>query len=179
MKIETDRLILSELTWNDLEAFHSFSSIPEIRRFSTIEIPENVSASKDRLKSIIEQQTISPRKSYNWKVNLKNNKELLGLAGLNLSNDKFKLGEIFYEVHPELWGNGYATEITRNLIALGFEKFKLHKVEAGVATGNVSSIGVLEKAGMKREGLRRKILPIRGEWIDNYHYAIVEDDLRL
>jgi hypothetical protein len=33
-------------------------------------------------------------------------------------------------------------------------------------------------AGMTREGLRRKILPIRGEWKDNYHYAIVEDDLR-
>jgi len=27
-----------------------------------------------------------------------------------------------------------------------------------------------------REGLRRKVLPIRGEWIDNYHYAIVEGD---
>lgn len=32
------------------------------------------------------------------------------------------------------------------------------------------------KIGMTREGLRRKILPIRGEWKDNYHYAIVEDD---
>jgi hypothetical protein len=35
---------------------------------------------------------------------------------------------------------------------------------------------VLEKSGMQREGLRRKILPIRGEWIDNYHYPIVEVD---
>jgi len=31
---------------------------------------------------------------------------------------------------------------------------------------------------MIREGLRRKILPIRNEWKDNYHYAIVEDDPR-
>jgi len=54
------------------------------------------------------------------------------------------------------------------------EKFNLHKVEAGVATENHRSIRVLEKAGMTREGLRRKILPIRGEWKDNYHYAIVE-----
>jgi len=54
----------------------------------------------------------------------------------------------------------------------------LHKVEAGVATGNVKSIRVLEKVGMTREGLRRKILPIRGEWIDHYHYAIVESDKR-
>jgi ribosomal-protein-alanine N-acetyltransferase len=54
----------------------------------------------------------------------------------------------------------------------------LHKVEAGVATENIRSINVLEKSGMIQEGLRRKILPIRGAWIDNYHYAIVEDDPR-
>ena len=39
----------------------------------------------------------------------------------------------------------------------------------------MSSIHVLEKIGMQREGLRRKVLPIRGEWIDNFHYAILED----
>ncbi|MDR1201453.1 MAG: GNAT family N-acetyltransferase [Tannerellaceae bacterium] len=50
--------------------------------------------------------------------------------------------------------------------------------EAGVATENIRSIKVLEKSGMIREGLRRKILPIRGEWKDNYHYAIVENDPR-
>jgi RimJ/RimL family protein N-acetyltransferase len=54
----------------------------------------------------------------------------------------------------------------------------LHKVEAGVQTENVRSIKVLEKAGMTKEGLRRKILPIRGEWKDNYHCAILEDDPR-
>ncbi len=51
-------------------------------------------------------------------------------------------------------------------------------MEAGVASENTRSIRVLEKIGMTKEGLRRKILPIRGEWKDNYHFAIVEDDLR-
>jgi RimJ/RimL family protein N-acetyltransferase len=31
---------------------------------------------------------------------------------------------------------------------------------------------------MTREGIGRKILPIRGQWKDNYHYAILEDDKR-
>ncbi len=79
---------------------------------------------------------------------------------------------------PAHWGYGFATEVTNALIKCGFEDFNLHKVEAGVATENYKSIRVLEKSGMIREGLRRKILPIRGEWKDNYHYAIVEDDPR-
>ncbi|GAH86271.1 unnamed protein product, partial [marine sediment metagenome] len=99
-------------------------------------------------------------------------------SGMKLSLDKFKLGEIYYNLSPDNWGQGYATEIAKTLVKLGFEDLKLHKVEAGVATENVRSIGVLEKAGMTREGLRRKILPIRGVWKDNYHYAIVEDDSR-
>jgi ribosomal-protein-alanine N-acetyltransferase len=102
----------------------------------------------------------------------------IGLAGLTLSNDKFRLGEIYYKLNPIYWEKGYATEVSRALIKSGFEYFHLHKVEAGVAVQNVRSIKVLEKSGMTREGLRRKILPIRGNWIDNYHYAIVEDDPR-
>ena len=89
-----------------------------------------------------------------------------------------KLGEIYYKLLPSYWGQGYATEIAKALIKSGFEDFLLHKVEAGVATENIRSIRVLEKSGMTTEGLRRKILPIRGEWKDNYHYAIVEDDPR-
>ena len=97
---------------------------------------------------------------------------------MHLSNDRFRLGEIYYKFSPVNWGKGYATEVARCMVRTGFEKFGLHKVEAGVATENLRSVRVLEKAGMTREGLRRKILPIRGEWKDNYHYAIVEDDPR-
>jgi len=97
---------------------------------------------------------------------------------MKLSADRFKLGEIHYNLLPSQWGNGYGTEAAKTLIKFGFEDLQLHKIEAGVATENKKSIKVLEKAGMIREGLRRKILPIRGEWKDNYHYAIVEDDKR-
>jgi len=109
---------------------------------------------------------------------LKEPEAFIGLAGLILSHDKFMLGEIYFKLVPSFWGNGFATEISRILIKYGFEYFHLHKIEAGVATENIRSINVLKKSGMQREGLRRKILPIRGKWIDNYHYAIVEDDPR-
>ena len=29
---------------------------------------------------------------------------------------------------------------------------------------------------MTREGMHRKILPIRGQWIDNFSYAILVED---
>jgi RimJ/RimL family protein N-acetyltransferase len=178
MGIHSDRLILKEITWNDLENIHRLHSYPEVDEFNTIGIPKNIDETKELIRPLIEEETKTPRKAYTWKIVLKESKDFIGIAGINLSNDKFKLGKIYYKIFPHYWGKGYATETSKALIKYGFDNFKLHKVEAGVATGNIKSIRVLEKSGMTREGLRRKILPIGGEWKDNYHYAIVEDDPR-
>jgi [ribosomal protein S5]-alanine N-acetyltransferase len=176
--IETERLILLEVTIKDLEHIHQLNSIPEVDESNTLGIPKTIGDTKKFLVSMMEAKNKVPRSSYMWKITLKETKEFIGVAGYTLSNDKFRLGEIYYKLNPRYWGNGYATELAKNLVLLGFNHFNLHKVEAGVATGNIGSVRVLEKTGMTREGLRRKILPIRGEWIDNYHYAIVEDDER-
>ena len=178
MEIESNRLILKEISWNDADEIHHLHSFPEVVEYSTFGIPENIEITKERIRPMIKAQSDANRKYYDWKIILKDTKEFIGLAGISLSLNKFKLGEIYYELLPDYWGKGYATEISKLLIKAGFEEFHLHKVEAGIATENTKSIRVMKKSGMIREGLRRKILPIRGKWKDNYHYAIVEDDPR-
>jgi len=178
LSLETDRLQLQEISWDDLDQLHKLHSIPEIDEYNTLGVPSSVEETKKIMGREIEAQMNVKRSSYTWKIELIEGKHFIGLAGMTLSNDKFRLGEIYYKLDPQFWGKGYATEVANKLISTGFEEFDLHKVEAGVAVGNERSIKVLEKAGMKREGLRRKILPIRGEWVDNYHYAIVENDLQ-
>lgn len=176
MRIETSRLNLDEVTWSDLDDMHRIHSYPEVDEFNTLGLPANLDETRKVMRPFIEARSQTPQKMYAWKVVVRETGECAGLCGMILSCDKFMLGEIFYKLVPDRWGKGYATEIARALIKAGFETFKLHKVEAGVATRNWRSIRVLEKSGMTREGLRRKILPIRGQWIDSYHYAIVEDD---
>ena len=65
------------------------------------------------------------------------------------------------------------------LILDGFNTLGLHRIEAGAAVENTASHKVMEKAGMTREGMKRKNLPIRGEWKDAYFYSILEDEFRL
>jgi RimJ/RimL family protein N-acetyltransferase len=178
MEIVTERLVLKEITWEDLEDVHRLHSFPEVDEYNTLGIPGDLEETREVMRPEIEAGEKDPQTRYTWRILLKHTPAFIGLAGLTLSNDKFRLGEIYYKLFPEYWGKGYATEVAKNLILVGFEHFHLHKVEAGVATDNERSIRVLEKAGMTREGLRRKILPIRGEWKDNFHYAIVEDDQR-
>jgi RimJ/RimL family protein N-acetyltransferase len=177
MEITTERLLLREITWNDLEDIHRLHSKPEVDEYNTLGIPKNLDETRELMRPDIEIKK-DPQLRYTWRIILANTGDFIGLAAMTLSNDKYRLGEIYYKLLPECWGKGYATEAAKSLIVAGFDKFNLHKVEAGVATDNERSIRVLEKVGMTREGLRRKILPIRGEWKDNYHYAIVEDDPR-
>lgn len=174
--IQADRLLLKEISWNDLDQIHKLQSLPEIDRYNTLGIPKSIQDTKNVLRPYIEDQNNIARKQFCWDILIKSGDEFIGIAGMILSADRFRMGEIYYNILPQHWGNGFATEVGQSLITFGFTRLKLHRIEAGVATENSRSIRVLEKIGMTREGTRRKILPIRGEWKDNYHYAIVEDD---
>ena len=176
MRIETQRLLLEEVSILDLEDIHALHSYREVDEFNTLGLPKNIGETKEILRPIIEAQNEYPQKSFTWKILTKASREFIGLAGLNLSRSKFRSAEIYYKFSPLFWGKGFATEVSRELIKSGFEDFRLHRIEAGAATENVKSLRVLEKSRMTREGHKRKVLPIRGKWIDNYEYAIVEDD---
>lgn len=176
MTLTTDRLILTEITWTDLEDIHNLHSIFEVDEFNTVGLPKNIEETKQNIKPYVEANQNNPQSKYTWSVKLLETNEFIGLAGISLSNDKFRIGEIFYKLLPFFWGNGYATEVSRKIIATGFEVFKLHRITAGFAIENIKSKRVLEKCGMVEEGILRKILPIRGEWIDSSIYSIIEDD---
>lgn len=179
MNLKSERLRFKDISIQDLEEIHRLHSVPEVDKFNTLGIPKNIEETRKIVQSDINNQSKSPRPGFCWKISLTDTGEFIGLAGMSLSNDRFKLGEFYYKFFPDYWGNGFATETAKRIIRVGFEVFKLHRIEAGVATKNSASIRVLEKAGMIREGIRRKILPIRGEWKDNYHYSILEDDFIL
>jgi len=176
MELNTDRLIIREVTWDDLDSIFILESSPEVDEFNTLGIPDDKNVTREHLRPFIRDQKAKVRKKYCWSIHFQATEKFIGLAGMTLTADRFKMGEIWYNLMPSHWGNGYATEVAKRLIRFGFEDLNLHRIEAGVATENKRSIKVLEKAGMSIEGIRRKILPIRGDWVDNYHYAILEDD---
>jgi RimJ/RimL family protein N-acetyltransferase len=178
MQIKSTRLLLTEITWGDLEDIHTLHSIPEVDEFNTLGIPKDIEETREVIQPIIDEQLLTKRHHFSWKIETLSPVKFIGLAGMVLSASKYSQGEIYYKFLPSFWGKGYATEVSKALINSGFEDFKLHRISAGVATENKKSIKILEKSGMTREGLHRKILPIRGEWVDNYEYAILEDDPR-
>jgi len=123
-----------------------------------------------------EPQQVEQGQQLGWSIRLKKNNTFIGELGMRLTTPKYNKGEIHYSLIPTFWNKGYATEAVLAILKHGFETLNLHRIEAGVATQNLNSIKLLEKVGMTQEGMHRKILPIREEWVDNYSYAILEED---
>ena len=161
MELISKRLLLREITWDDLENIHKLESIFEVNEFNTIGRPKNIYETRQNIRTFIEAKEKSPQDKYGWSITTLDNNEFIGIAGMNLSNDRFRIGEIFYKFLPNHWGKGFATEVSNKLIAFGFDNLKLHRLEASFATCNIRSKRVLEKCGMIKEGVARKILPIQ------------------
>ncbi len=62
--------------------------------------------------------------------------------------DEVETGYAFYEPH---WGRGYATELTRACLSLGFEKLHLPSIVAVTAPDNAASQHVLRKCGLSHD----------------------------
>lgn len=164
------------MTWDDVDVIHQLHSIEEVGQFNTIGMPRHRGDTVEVMLIALEDKHMTQRTHYGWTIRISDNQEFVGECGIHLSADRFRRGEIHYSLMPNHWNKGFGTEVVKRIIAFGFNELKLHRIQAGVATANHRSIHVLEKAGMIREGLRRKYLPLQGEWQDSYHYAILEDD---
>jgi RimJ/RimL family protein N-acetyltransferase len=175
MKLETTRLLLREVEKTDLNMVHELLSFPEVDRYNTLGLPADMDTTKGYVYDWITAQQVNPRAKYVLYLETTTH-EFVGLAGINIGKPNYRQAEFWYKLHPEQWNKGYATEVVQALLAFCFNDLNLHRITAGCAVKNTASIKVLEKCGFLKEAHHRKILPIRGEWVDNYEFAILEEE---
>jgi RimJ/RimL family protein N-acetyltransferase len=96
---------------------------------------------------------------------------LLGHVNVVVGADR--QGEIGFMFHPDHQGHGYATEAGRALLRLAFEHYGLHRVYGRLEPRNAASARVLEKLGMRREGLLVENEWVKGEWQSEAIYALL------
>ena len=94
------------------------------------------------------------------------------LSGMPDTND----AEIGWTLARSVWGRGFATEAARATLAFAFETLRLHRVWAYCQPENVASSRIMEKIGMRREGLFRQCRYIKEQWIDTLYYGMLEEE---
>jgi len=88
--------------------------------------------------------------------------------------------EIGWTLHRDYWRQGYATEMGRTMLHLGFDKLNLHRIISTCNALNIASYKVMERIGMRREGLfikaQKNNIMYKDEWYDEVLYAILQEE---
>lgn len=100
---------------------------------------------------------------------------LVGAIGLTLSPVHGR-AELGYWVGREYWGQGYCTEAARAVVAWGFRTLELQRIHATHMIRNPASGRILEKVGMKREGVLRSHIRKWDILEDVAVYGILRDE---
>ena len=145
MVLETQRLILRQLTLKDADALVPVLGDPE----AMVYYPH--AFSRDEVEKFIEKQITRYAESGHglWAMLLKNTGELIGDCGLALQEvEGHKYIEVGYHLRRDHWHNGYATEAARACVRHGFYKLRAKQVISMIRPENRPSRRVAERNGM-------------------------------
>ena len=110
-----------------------------------------------------------------YAIELKESGELVGSTGIDI-DVLHSRADIGYWIGREYWNKGYATEAAARLMGYVFNVLKLHKVASHHFARNSASGRVLEKLGMKHEGLLRAHIKKSGAWEDIVQFGILDTE---
>lgn len=173
--IETERLILREARVEDYDDIHAYAVRDDVVRFM-IWGPNTPEETRAVLDAWIDEQGTWPRPGVNLVIEEKASERVLGSIRLTIQDPGNRVADMGYTLHSDVWRRGYGTEAARAILQAAFGSLGLHRVFATADTENVGSWGIMEKLGMRREATLRKNRQVRGEWRDNYVYAILADE---
>lgn len=102
---------------------------------------------------------------------------LVGTISLIIKREHQR-AELGYWIAVDCWNRGYATEASRKIIDFGFETLGLHRIESRHFLRNPASGRVMEKIGMKQEGIERDLVMKWNRFESLALYSILEPEWR-
>ncbi len=167
---QSERVLLREFESADFTALHEFVSLYEVCRYTDWG-PNAPAETAAFLSEASEEAQETPRQGYSLAVVRKNDSLLIGSCAVWRESVAHARGALGFVFHPDVWRQGFATEVTPLLLALGFERLGLERIEAICRPDNIGSAKALERAGLVQEGLLREHVVIRGKRRDSLIFA--------
>lgn len=173
--LETERLILREITHEDTGDILACFSNKEVLRFYGLEALKNLEEAGELVNTF--SNNYNGNRGIRWGIELKGTTGIIGTIGFNAWSPKHKRAEIGYEIQPAQWRKGYALEAVHKVITYGFDIMGLTRIGAVVFIENTASSKLLEKVGFKNEGVLRNYMYQDGKSYDTYVYSILKNDM--
>ena len=141
--LETERLILRNLTPEDYQAVFLWCGDPDVARYMVYPVYTRAEDVKKWL------ETLEPDDpdEYDAGIVLKSTGELIGSGGIYYKPEE-DLWNIGYNLRKDQWGHGYAAEMIQALLDYAGKTRNVRGITGSFASENNRSRRVMEKLGM-------------------------------
>jgi ribosomal-protein-alanine N-acetyltransferase len=176
-RLETNRLILREVTIADAEWYLEHFSRKEIVQGQGFPAPKGMKGAREELQLYF-VDLFKNRNGFRWGIELKGEGSLIGSCGYYkwLKPDG-RQAEIGYDLDRPYWGQGIMTEALTAIIDFSFQKMKLNRIELLAMPKNKRSCGLAGKLGFKKEGvLREHGFDEKGRRADDVIFSMLRRD---
>ena len=100
-----------------------------------------------------------------------------GEVNLNsVQRGPFQNAYVGYWIDERHAGHGYTPEAVVAVIRYAFEELDLHRIQISIVPRNTASRRVVEKIGVRAEGVAERYLEINGVWEDHIRFAITSEE---
>jgi [ribosomal protein S5]-alanine N-acetyltransferase len=105
------------------------------------------------------------------------NGEFAGEINLSaVQRGPFQSAYVGYWIDEKHAGNGYMPESVIVLAQFAFEELHLHRIQISIIPRNTASRRVVEKLGIRDEGIAIRYLEINGVWEDHVRYGLTVEE---
>ena len=150
MNLTTDRTTLRPLGSNDVAAIHALWTDAGVRKH----LWDDAIISVERAAEVVaaSRADFAERRFGLWAVHDRASDEFMGFCGLRVSSEGET--ELLYGFYPRYWGQGFATETARAVLAYAFNTLGCAEVVAATDVPNEASQRVLGRImQFERRGL--------------------------
>lgn len=172
--IETENLIIRLIEYNDIYPMTNILNNFNVTKY-LLEVPYPYSLKDAEDFVIYNMENFYPERLIIYTIIDKYTEEVYGVLSMNFSQVHNR-GEIGYYLGEEYWNNGIMTEAIKGVIKYWFDE-GLKKITGNHFLFNKASGRVMEKAGMKKEGIARKHVKKDGKYFDLVFYGIINENV--
>lgn len=173
-ELSTRRLTLSALTAADVPLIVRYANNVEVAKY-TANIPHPY-AEKDAVFWLnLANEGLKRNHHFIFALRDKETKAFMGGMGLRL-HAQVKRAELGYWLAEPFWGEGITTEAAAAVIEFGIKKLGLRKITSRHLAVNAASGRVMQKNGMRQEGVLRRHMVRDGKEHDVVVYGLLAEE---
>jgi RimJ/RimL family protein N-acetyltransferase len=176
--IETPRLILRPFSADDFDDLYAYQSRPDVARYLSWAVRDRAQVRLALEERCGETVLDAEGKWLAFAVVWREAQRVVGEVGLKWLSREHRQGETGFVFNPDYHGRGLATEAAEAVLTLGFGSLGWHRIMGSCDARNHASARLMERLGMRKEAHFMQNQFMKGEWVDELVFAILDQEWR-